>query len=108
MAALQTGPRSSAEIYRDYPAILLDTIEVRWAQAREQAAAEGVAMGLAPLEHSHWDWRNKAESVEAGLHMLVAVECEGDPQGIAWPVLPVTTATASGHTHGCEGNGSSM
>ena len=75
-------PLIPAEIYRDYPSSELDTIEMRWAEAREQAAVQGFAMGLAPLEHSHWDWRNKADSVEAGLHMLVAVECEGEPQGL--------------------------
>jgi hypothetical protein len=42
----------------------------------------GLATGLASLDHSHWDWRNKVHSVEAGLHMLVTVECHGEAQGI--------------------------
>jgi hypothetical protein len=88
-------PLISAEIYRDYPSPELDTIELRWAEARDQAAAEGVAMGLTPLEHSHWDWRNKADSVEAGLHVLVAVECEGEPQGI---MAVLRTPRRSRHT----------
>ncbi|MCI0378188.1 MAG: hypothetical protein L0215_11330 [Gemmataceae bacterium] len=71
-----------AYVYRDYPSSELEVIESRWAEAREQSAKAGLAAGLAPLEHSHWDWRNKADSVEAGRHMLVAVECAGEPQGI--------------------------
>jgi GNAT superfamily N-acetyltransferase len=69
-------------LYRDYPATELQTIETRWAEAREEAAMRGIVAGLAPLEHSHWDWRKKADSVEIGRHMLVAVECAGEPQGI--------------------------
>jgi hypothetical protein len=67
-----------AELYRDYPPAELDGIEAVWADAREAVATTG----LAPMEHSHWDWRNKAESVEEGHHMLVAVECEGKVQGL--------------------------
>lgn len=75
-------PIVRAYVYRDYPAAELKGIEASWAAAREQAAIDREAAGLAPLEHSHWDWRNKAGSVEAGRHMLVAVECEGDVQGV--------------------------
>jgi hypothetical protein len=75
-------PFIAAQLYRDYPIVELDTIEARWGQAREQAATSGQIPGLAPLEHTHWDWRNKADSVEAGYHMLVAIECQGEPQGI--------------------------
>jgi len=67
-----------AVLYRDYPLIHLESIEARWARARDEAATTG----LTPLEHAHWDWRNKVDSVEAGQHMLVAVECEGEAQGI--------------------------
>jgi GNAT superfamily N-acetyltransferase len=74
-------PFVRAEVYRDYPFGELERIEALWAEAREQAAMEGLAAGLA-LEHAHWDWRNKADSVEAGHHMLVAVECEGEAQGL--------------------------
>jgi hypothetical protein len=75
-------PFVAAQVYRDYPFIELENLEARWANAREQAAAAGLVTGLAPLEHAHWDWRNKADSVEAGRHMLVAVECDGQAQGI--------------------------
>jgi hypothetical protein len=70
------------EVYREYPPALLDDIERMWADARKEAAAAGLAAGLDPLEHSHWDWRHKAESVEEGRHMLVAVECDSSVQGL--------------------------
>jgi hypothetical protein len=75
-------PLIKAKLYRDYPLIQLDEIEAQWSQAREKAATADLIKGLTPLEHAHWDWRNKADSVEAGNHMLVAVECEGEPQGV--------------------------
>jgi hypothetical protein len=59
-------PLIKAELYRDYPLNPLDIIEAQWSQAREKAATAGLIKGLTPLEHGHWDWRNKAESVEAG------------------------------------------
>jgi hypothetical protein len=65
-------PFIRAELYRDFPPVLLESLESQWQEGREQAATEGMAEGLAPLEHSHWDWRNKIDSVEAGRHMLVA------------------------------------
>jgi hypothetical protein len=75
-------PLIRASVYRDYYARELEEIEASWAEAREEAAGRGQAAGLAPLEHTHWDWRNKADSVEAGHHMLVAVECEAAIQGL--------------------------
>jgi len=82
-------PGIRASVYRDYPASDLDDIEARWAKSREMAAQRGQTAGLTLLEHGHWDWRNKAESVEAGRYMLVAVECDGDIQGLmAIPRIP--------------------
>jgi hypothetical protein len=81
-ARVSGRPLVEADLYRDYPAAELEAIEARWAQAREEAAAAGFVQGLAPLEHAHWDWRNKAESVEAGRHMLLAVERDGVAQGL--------------------------
>jgi hypothetical protein len=60
----------------------LEHLESLWQESRERAATEGMAAGLAPLEHSHWDWRNKIDSVEAGRHLLIAVECQDAVQGI--------------------------
>jgi hypothetical protein len=53
---------------------------------------------LAPLEHSHWDWRHKADSVEAGTHMLVAVECDNEIQGLMAVLrLPRPARLGDGH-----------
>jgi hypothetical protein len=75
-------PLIRAELYRDYPTVELEHFESLWQESRERAATEGMAEGLAPLEHSHWDWRNKIDSVEAGRHLLIAIECQGVVQGI--------------------------
>ena len=81
--ARATGrPLVAAEVYRDYPVAELDNIEERWTRAREEAAIAGLTAGLVPLEHEHWDWRNKAYGVEMGQSMLVAVECVGEVQGL--------------------------
>jgi hypothetical protein len=72
----------SATLYRDYPGILLDEIEAQWQVARDQAANLGQMQGLAPLEHAHWDWRNKTESVQTGRNMLIAIEYEDEVQGL--------------------------
>jgi hypothetical protein len=75
-------PAIAASVYRNYSQRELEEIEANWAKAREEAAAAGQAAGLVPLEHAHWDWRNKADSIEAGRHMLVAVELDGEVQGL--------------------------
>ena len=75
-------PNMSADLYRGLPAQIIDDIETGWATAREVAAQTAMAAGLNPLEHEHWNWRNKVESVEDGRHLLVAVECEGEWQGL--------------------------
>jgi hypothetical protein len=81
--ARATGrPLVAAEVYREFPSAELDEIESSWSIARERAEAERRAAGLTPVEHAHWDWRNKVDSVEAGHHMLVAVERHGEVQEI--------------------------
>jgi hypothetical protein len=74
-------PWIQSHLYRDLPAHWLDDIEQQWATAREAAALDG-AGGLNPLEHAHWDWRNKMDSVEGGHHLIVAVQCESEVQGV--------------------------
>jgi hypothetical protein len=73
-----------AYLYRDYPAEALEEVEALWADARRALAGISRAAGGAQLEHSHWNWRNKIESVKAGEHLLVAVELKQDglPQGL--------------------------
>jgi hypothetical protein len=62
-----------AEMIRGLPPAALDDLEAVWGEARRR-------MGF--LEHAHWDWRNKAEGVESGRYLLVAVACAGDFQGV--------------------------
>jgi hypothetical protein len=63
----------TATLIRDYPATQLDSVEKLWTPARGQ---------ITDSEHVHWDWRNKASSVEDGRNLLIAVECEGEVQGL--------------------------
>jgi len=65
-----------ARLYNDLPAPWLDAVESQWAAAREQAA------GIDAIEHSHWNWRNKLDRVAIGRLRLVALECEGNVQGV--------------------------
>ena len=75
-------PFISASVYRGFYAHQLEAIEASWAKAIEKEAERAQVAGLNPLEHTHWDWRNKADSVETGRHMLVAVESDDDVQGL--------------------------
>jgi hypothetical protein len=88
----------AAQLYRDYPTAALEDVEAKWSSAREQASFAGHGTGLAPIEHAHWDWRNKTDSVEAGEHLLIAVECEAEPQGLmAVPRTPRPALTSPRH-----------
>jgi hypothetical protein len=60
----------------------LDLLEIQWQQAREQAATTGGPEDAFVMEHAHWDWRNKSDSVAAGRRRLIAIECDGAQQGI--------------------------
>lgn len=72
----------TAGVYQGFFPHQLEEVEASWADARERAVTEGRTMGFAPLEHSHWDWRRKADSMEAGHHVLVAVEVDTEVQGL--------------------------
>jgi hypothetical protein len=89
-------PLTVAYVYRDCPAFIADSAETEWARARERAAIEKAVMGLAPFEHAHWNWRNKARSIEAGLHMLVTVEAKSDVQGMMAVLRKPRHSQASG------------
>ncbi len=91
-------PLIRASVYQDYFARELEEVEANWAKAREKAVQRGQAAGLAQLEHAHRDWRNKADSVEAGHHMLVAVELDGEIQGLMAVLrLPRRARQGDGH-----------
>ena len=65
-----------ARLYLDLPALWLDVVESQWAEARARAAGSG------GIEHAHWNWRNKRDRIADGRLRLVAVEYEGDLQGV--------------------------
>ncbi len=66
---------------RGYPASNLNRIESSWNPARATLAASLRGAGFA-LESRHWDWRNKMHFYPSGWHCLVAVEAEGEVQGL--------------------------
>jgi hypothetical protein len=70
-----------AAIVRHFPASRLPGVEAAWSPARKELAAAFQAGGF-ELESSHWNWKMKAERVEAGELDLFAVECEGVIQGL--------------------------
>jgi hypothetical protein len=53
----------------------LGDIETSWSSARASAATAAL------LEHGHWDWRNKSQTVKAGRHDIVAIVNQGGYQG---------------------------
>src|SRR3954471_19582141 len=81
-------PFVAAQLRSGCPAQLLDAVEREWATARKQLAA------AAAVEHARWNWRNKSDSV-AGRHRLVAVECEGQVQGLMAVASVARAATLS-------------
>lgn len=56
-------------------------VEAAWTPARIRLAAAMASAGER-LESSHWDWRDKMWSAGQARHRLVAVECEGEVQGL--------------------------
>lgn len=77
-ARMAGGAWVDATLHRDCTADLLPELEQVWQEAR-LAVANSHSHAL---EHGHWDWRNKALAVEAGISRLIAIECEGDYQGV--------------------------
>jgi hypothetical protein len=72
-------PYIAADVVRDFPFGSLAAVEAAWAAARARADA---AAGPAGLEHGHWDWRNKVQAARSGAYDLIAVEAEGEVQGL--------------------------
>jgi hypothetical protein len=67
----------AARVIHDLAAARLSEIETDWNPARTV-----VAHTHPGAEHTHWDWRNKAESVAAGVCRLVAIQHDGQTQGL--------------------------
>lgn len=71
----------AASLIRDFPVDRLVEVEQSWTPARIHLGQRLAAAGE-DLESGHWDWRNKMWSTEQGRHRLVAVEVEGEVQGL--------------------------
>ena len=91
-------PLVRAHLYRDFPANKLEQIEMVGPTLDNLPQTRNRQWGLAPLEHAHWDWRNKRDSIKTGRHMAVVVECEGDIQG-AMAVLRTPRRARLGSAH---------
>ena len=71
----------SVAVVRGFPPDRLADVEQVWGPARDGLARTAAAAG-SPLENAHWDWRNKVRYYRPGWHCLVAIEFEGDVQGL--------------------------
>jgi hypothetical protein len=76
------APIVAAQLIRGCRIDDLDRVESLWAEARRTVADSGRSGESAPIEHEHWDWRNKSESIRVGQHVVVRVDVRGDPQGL--------------------------
>lgn len=68
-------------VTRNFPTARLADVERTWGPARVLLGAAAAAANVV-LEHGHWDWGNKAGYYRPGWHCLVAVEAEGEVQGL--------------------------
>jgi hypothetical protein len=81
----------AANIIRAFPASRLPEVEAAWSPVRQQLDAAQQKIG-SNLESSHWNWTAKEQRVEHGELSLIAVECEGEVQGLmAIPIQPRPT-----------------
>ncbi|MCI0705744.1 MAG: hypothetical protein L0241_32180, partial [Planctomycetia bacterium] len=67
-----------ASVTRGFPSERLSAVESVWSPARQELARAMATSGRQP-EHSHWDW---TRIYRPEWHCLVAVECEGQVQGL--------------------------
>jgi len=67
----------AARIAHGVPADRLTEIEAAWHPMRTV-----IALAHPGVEHAHWNWRNKVESVASGVRRLFAVDHEGQTQGL--------------------------
>lgn len=74
-------PEVPATILRGLPAQKLVDIEKSWTHARDDLATKMAQAGK-HLESQGWRWTRKEASTRAGEHVLLAVEAEGEIQGL--------------------------
>ncbi len=74
-------PLVPAEMHRSLSAEDLMSVETLWSPAREAGFALALRQGRA-VEHRHWDWRRKIQSLMAGRHCIFGIRCEGRYEGL--------------------------
>lgn len=74
-------PAVRVTLLRGVPAEQLERVEQSWTPARDQLAADMLRAEL-HLENRHWRWTRKEGSTRAGEHLLLAIEAEGEVQGL--------------------------
>lgn len=89
---VQPPALTAVSLTRGLPPTRLTQAEQTWNPARAALAATLRAAGFG-MESGHWDWRNKLGFVPPGWHCLVAVEAEGEVQGL----MAVETALRPSH-----------
>lgn len=77
----ETAKKVRAAVVRDWPSKRLVDVEKSWAPVRSVLKRKKDRTGMT-IEHGHWDWSLKRESVVSGRHRLLAVEYAGAVQGL--------------------------
>jgi hypothetical protein len=93
-------PRSDvpAIVHRGCDTNLLYHVESTWMTYRDQLSSAHLLAGWTAPEHSHWDWRNKSQMISGGGYLLVALESEGECQGLmVISEVPIASKLGSGH-----------
>ena len=82
--------RVAAFMIRGFSASALIQLETEWSVLRKKLSES------MRIEHGHWNWKNKADSVQSGRHMLLALESDQTIQG----VVAIRTTTISSQLDG--------
>lgn len=71
----------SAELHRSMTSEDLVSVEDSWMPVREKGFARALRDGRT-LEHRHWDWRRKIESLKSGRHQIISIRRHGQFEGL--------------------------
>lgn len=89
-------PLVAAFLYRDCAAGILVSAEDSWSDARRRLRDLTEHLDEAPLEHAHWNWRNKSDRAGDENCSIVALERESEIQGL---MLVLRELKASRHSN---------
>jgi hypothetical protein len=73
----------NAEVLADVTPEKLVAVEKTWHKYREEAKARRVQSGLAVPGHNHWRWDEKAQELKFTAYRCLAVQHEGEVQGLS-------------------------